>query len=335
MTYPWQQTQWQQIDQLISADRLPHAMFLYGNRGLGKADFAMSLATSVLCQQPDASHHACGSCQSCQLLAANTHPDLHYLKPVAKKNSTSKKPALSIRIEDIRDLCEKLNQTSQFSGYRVAILEQADQLTLSAANSLLKTLEEPGQGVLILLVSARPQRLPVTIRSRCQSLRFTVPAGNIAFDWLKNSVLKNSALENYTDKQLQQSLRQSYGSPLAALQQLLQEEQYQVLAEAMTAALSGKNSLDYPIKLAKYNKVAMLEAMLNWASDLSKMLACGTETKIVNEQHRNLLKIRSKKINPHRLFRFHDQLNFNLRYSSIAVNEQLLWENLLLSWDSL
>ncbi len=335
MIFPWQQTQWQQIEQLISADRLPHAMFLYGNQGLGKTDFARSLAASVLCKQPDASHRACGVCQACQLLAANTHPDLHYLKPVAKKNSTSKKPALSIRIENIRELCEKLNQTSQFSGYRVAILEQADQMTLSAANSLLKTLEEPGQGVLLLLVSARPQRLPVTIRSRCQSLRFTVPADEIAFDWLKNNVQTNSALENLTDKQLQQSLRQSYGSPLAALTQLQQEEQYQVLAEAMTASLSGKNSLDYPTKLAKYNKVKMLEAMLNWASDLSKMLACGAETKIVNEQYRNILKIRCKKINPHRLFRFYDQLNFNLRHSSIAVNEELLWENLLLSWDNL
>ncbi|MBE9567347.1 MAG: DNA polymerase III subunit delta' [Proteobacteria bacterium] len=332
MIFPWQQTQWQQIDQLISTGRLPHAMFLHGNEGLGKTDFAVSMAASVLCKQPDENHHACGVCSSCHLLAASTHPDLHYLKPTAKKNSTSKKPALSIRIEEIRDLCEKLNQTSQFSGYRVAILEQADQMTLAAANSLLKTLEEPGKGVLMLLVSARAQRLPITIRSRCQSLRFTVPDEATALNWLKTDGLKG---ENYKDEQLQQSLRQAYGSPLAALQQLEEAEQYQLLAEAMTASLSGKNALDYPAKLIRYNKVKILEAMLNWVSDLSRIVACGPEASIVNEAHRSMLKIRSKKIDPLRLYRFQDQLNFNLRHSSIAVNEQLLWENLLLSWDNL
>ena len=341
MIYPWQQTQWQQIDQLISAGRLPHAMFLHGNQGLGKTDFARSLAASVLCKQPDENHHACGICSSCQLLQAGTHPDYHYLKPTSLKNSKSKKPALSIRIEAIRDLCETLNQTSQFSGYRVAILEQADQMTLAAANSLLKTLEEPGQGVLMLLVSARAQRLPITIRSRCQSLRFTVPDETTALNWLKTDGLQDPALENISLKgeQLEQSLtsglKQAYGSPLAALQQLAEAEQYQLLAEAMTASLSGKNALDYPAKLIKYNKVKILEAMLNWVSDLSKIVACGSQASIVNETHRNMLKIRAKKVDIQRLYRFQDQINFNLLHSSIAVNEQLLWENLLLSWDNL
>ncbi len=331
MIYPWQQSQWQQIEQLISADRLPHALFLHGNQGLGKADFAVALANALLCKQPSADHQACGHCQSCQLLAANTHPDMYYLKPVPAENTKSKKPALNIRIDDIRVLCGKLNQTSQYGGYRVAVLEQADQLTPSAANSLLKTLEEPGKDVLIILTSARAHRLPVTIRSRCQQLRFTVPDEAQSLQWLKQNLDGSDASE----KQLLQSLNHAFGSPLAALNNLQEAEQQQVLAEAMTAGITGKNSLAYAAKLAQYTKMQILEGMLSWASDLTRMIACGAESTIINEQYRSNLQALAKKVNQQRLFRFYDQLNFNVLHSSIAVNEQLLWENLLLSWDNL
>ncbi len=334
MIYPWQQSQWQQINQLLKSERLPHAMILLGNQGLGKADFATSLANAVLCQQPTADYQACGVCKSCLLLTANSYPDLYHIKPAAPPNSKSKNPVKSIRIDDIRVLCDKLNQTSQYGGYRVAILEQAENMTLSAANSLLKTLEEPGKNVLILLVTARPHRLPVTIRSRCQTLRFSEPDENLSLEWLQ----QNRHTQNTTD-QLQQALRlalrQAHGSPLAALEHLQEIDFHQLLSEAMTAGISGKNSLDYAAKLTKFTKIQTLEGMLNWASDLSKLLACGPHVDIINEQDRTKLQALANKVNEQRLFRFYDQLNFNLLHSSISVNEQLLWENLLLSWDNL
>jgi DNA polymerase-3 subunit delta' len=330
MIYPWQQAQWQQIDQLLKSERLPHAILLTGNQGLGKADFAKALAHAVLCKQPSADNQACGHCQMCQLLAASTHPDFYSLKPTASETSKSKNPVLNIRIDDIRTLCGKLNQTSQYGGYRVAILDKADQLTISAANSLLKTLEEPGQNVLILLVTARPHRLPVTIRSRCQLLRFTEPDEQQSLHWLRQQ-----QQSGFTQAQLLQALMYAYGSPLAALEHLQETEHYQLLAEAMTAGISGKSALDYALKLAKYTKTQTLEGMLLWVADLSRLLACGPEVKITNELYRDKLQTLAKKVNQQRLFQFHDQLNFNLLHSAIAVNEQLLWENLLLSWDSL
>ena len=330
MIYPWQQAQWQKITQLIKTERLPHAMLLYGNQGLGKADFAAALANAVLCQQPTADFQACGLCKACQLLAANTHPDLYYLKPTAPATSKSKNPVRSIRIDDIRVLCEKLNQTSQYGGFRVAILNQAELLTLSAANSLLKTLEEPGKNVLILLVTARTHRLPVTIRSRCQLMRFTMPDEMQSLHWLKDN-----QQPEFSDSQLQQSLKYAFGSPLSALDYLQEAEYQEVLSEAMTASISGKNSLDYAAKLATFAKIRILEGMMSWATDLARLLSCGAEAQITNEQYRSNLQKLAKKVNQQRLYRFYDQLNFNLLHSSIAVNEQLLWENLLLSWDNL
>ena len=330
MLYSWQQSQWQQVKQLIETERLPHAMLLHGNQGLGKADFAITMANAVLCQQPGADFQACGSCAACQLLAANTHPDLYYLQPTAAEKTRSKKPALNIRIDDIRTLCEKLNQTSQYGGYRVAIVEQAEMLTISAANSLLKTLEEPGNNVLIILHSARSHRLPVTIRSRCQLMRFSVPEEAVSLHWITQHQQENHSIE-----QLKQALSYAHGSPLAALKHLQETEQHQLLAEAMTAAVSGKNSLDYALKLAKFSKLQILEDMLTWASDLTKLLSCGEDADIVNRQYQRQLQALAKKASQQRLFRFYDQLNFSLLHSSIAVNEQLLWENLLLSWDNI
>ena len=329
MIYPWQQRQWQKITQLFKTERLPHAMLLYGNPGLGKADFAETLANAVLCQQPAPDHQACGLCKACQLLAANTHPDLHYLKPTAPATSKSKNPVRSIRIDDIRVLCEKLNQTSLYGGFRVAVLDQVELLTLSAANSLLKTLEEPGENVLILLVTARTHRLPVTIRSRCQLMRFTMPDESQSLHWLKDQQ------PDFSDSQLQQSLKYAYGSPLSAVGYLQEAEHQEVLSEAMIASVSGKNSLDCAVKLAKFAKVRTLEGMMSWVSDVSKLQSCGAETEITNEQYRSSLQMLAKKVNQQRLYRFYDQLNFNLLHSSIAVNEQLLWESLLLSWDNL
>lgn len=330
MLYPWQKTQWQQIHQLLKTGRLPHAMLLQGNQGLGKAHFAETLAHSVLCKQPDTEHQACGRCQACQLLAAGTHPDFYSLKPTASATSKSKNPVVNIRIDDVRSLCDSLNQTSQMSGYRVAILEYADKLTISAANSLLKTLEEPGQNVLMLLVTARPNRLPVTIRSRCQTLRFNEPDTDQSLNWMTQN-----QTEKFAPVQLQQALKYAHGSPLAALQYLQEAEHHRLLAEAMTAAVSGKNSLEYATKLAGFAKMQTLEGMLIWASDLMKVIACGTEADIVNQQYRVKLQALASRANEQRLFRFHEQLNFNLLHSAIAVNEQLLWENLLLSWDNL
>ncbi len=335
MIYPWQQTQWQQISRLISSERLPHALFLQGNQGLGKVEFSLALANALLCQQPLADLHACGHCPSCKLLAVGTHPDLHYLKPVAKKDSKSKKPALSIRIDDIRDLCEILNQTSQFSGYRIAIIEQADQMTLAAANSLLKTLEEPGREVLIILLSARAHRLPVTIRSRCQSVRFSVPDEDLSCRWLAEYIAASETDSSLNEKQLRQLIKQAFGSPLSAFKLISQRDQQQVLAEALTAAVSGKNSLDYAATLAKFNKLNMLEQVLCWVSDLNKLMSCGNESAIINELYRNKLQGMAEKASQKRLFQFYDQLNLNILHSSITLNEQLMWENLLLSWDNL
>jgi DNA polymerase III delta' subunit len=176
MRYPWTHAQWTQLHQRRQQQRLPHALLLAGPPGLGKADFARDLAQSLLCEQPTAAGMACQHCRSCARFTATTHPDFLVVEP--------EEPGKAIKVDQVRDLISQFALASHQGGYRIAIVQPAEQMNLAAANSLLKTLEEPPADSLILLISARPSLLPATILSRCQRLEFAPPAHELALAWL-------------------------------------------------------------------------------------------------------------------------------------------------------
>jgi len=343
--YPWQSEQWAQLQRGHTESRLPHGLLLQGSKGLGKHDFANCLAAALLCQSPSESRQQgkpCGHCHACKLLEAGTHPDFYPLRPTASKASTSKKPLTSIRIDDIRELCAQLAQTSQFGGYRIAVIDEADKLTHEAANSLLKTLEEPGSGVLIILITAHPARLPATIRSRTQQLRFAVPAIDISLAWLQQAMGAS-----YTSEQLLRALKHADGSPLAAIEQLETVELTQLIEQAMLARDSSSpgapSIIEYAAKLMAYDRRQVLDGMLGWVSDAIRIsLDAGVSTaeaesggRLINIAHVQALKHLAAGASISRLYWFYDELQKQRRLESIALNEQLLWENLLLSWKQL
>jgi len=326
MIYPWQQEQWGKLMQLKQAQRMPHAILLYGEEGSGKVGFAQSLSASLLCRQPAQNGEACGVCDSCHLIAAQTHPDLTVLKPVPPENSKSKKPVLNIRIDVIRKLCSKLTSSSQFEGYRIAIIENADKMLLQGANALLKTLEEPGSQTLIVLVTSRPYRLPITVRSRCQALRFPYPGEAMALEWLQAEGLKSP----------ETALKYAHGAPLTALN--LHEgtmEQRDLLAKALVARLNGESSLAYATKLANLPKEISMVWLMDWVSDLVRLKNTELNGSIINEKNRPDLKKLAQQSDLKRIFDYNDLIAGYIRKETIALNLQLVWENLLISWDSL
>ena len=199
--YPWQIGHWQRIVSSRAAGRLPHAILLCGPAGLGKAHFARRLAEALVCTQPHGDGDACGSCGSCRLSRAGSHPDLHWVAP--------EEPGKMIKIDAVRELTAKSVLSAQAGGYRVFVLDPAEAMNRSAANALLKTLEEPASRSVLILVSSHPDRLPATIRSRCQALKFMIPSAEQVRGWL------GSRLE---DGDLERLLAVSGGAPLRALQ---------------------------------------------------------------------------------------------------------------------
>lgn len=191
-------------------DRLPHALLLHGLPGVGKLELAERFAKFLLCEQAGRTEQPCGACDGCRWFAAGSHPDVRYIEPEAiarqpvdtgeegeeqepSRKKTARKPSNEIRIDEIRALAGFVNIGSHRGGRRIAIVHPAEDMNSPAANSLLKSLEEPPPGAIFILVSHRPARLLPTVRSRCVAVPVPVPEAQAAQRWLAGQGVRDPA----------------------------------------------------------------------------------------------------------------------------------------------
>jgi DNA polymerase-3 subunit delta' len=151
----------------LSRGRLAHAYLFLGPEGVGKESVAKALAGALNCTEPLGDGDACGVCPSCIRLAAGTHPDFQVIAP------TSEGRTPQIKIEQIREFRRVTSYPPVAGGWRVALVKPAEALNDAAANSLLKTLEEPPPQHLLILTAGVEADLFPTVVSRCQKLAFT------------------------------------------------------------------------------------------------------------------------------------------------------------------
>ena len=152
--------------------RLAHAYLFYGEPKIGKLMTAVRLVQFLNCEQPlqTETQDSCGRCRSCLQIAARTHPDYVVIEPDPKAATPQ------IKIDQVREIEQQFVYRPLVGERKICLIDDADRLTIGAANALLKTLEEPPGQSLFILVTSRLHALPITIRSRCQALRFTTPA---------------------------------------------------------------------------------------------------------------------------------------------------------------
>lgn len=199
--YPWHKEQWESFARMAKSDSLPHAILLSGPEGVGKHHFARHLVSANLCLEPTVAGEACGQCKHCLLMEAKTYPDFVHVVPDEDKNTIS--------IDEIRELISKLHLTRHFDAKKIALIEGADTMNTSAANALLKTLEEPPDETILILVTSAPLKLPATIRSRCQFVQFYSPTQEESLAWLETQS---------SDVEWEPLLRVAQGAPLQAMQ---------------------------------------------------------------------------------------------------------------------
>lgn len=173
--FPWQAAPWEQLMQQHQAGRLPHALLITGALGLGQQAFAEALVTQLFCEKK--LDQPCNHCRPCQLIQQNTHPDWHRLSLGDKEQR--------IKIEAVRTVIAKLHETPQQGQWRAVVINPADAMTQEAANALLKTVEAPGDNVLLLLLTSHPHRILATLRSRCQPIHLKAPNVDVAYRWLQ------------------------------------------------------------------------------------------------------------------------------------------------------
>ena len=150
-------------EQLRTA-QLPHAFIFTGN---AKEKQAIALAAALECQQPKEDYSSCGVCVSCRHMLAGTHPDVFYLVPNGNTH----------KAEAMRELVSNASQSRFCGRYQIFILTQAESMSVEAANTLLKLLEEPVPGTVLILLTDMPDQLLGTILSRCQLYQFSEENG--------------------------------------------------------------------------------------------------------------------------------------------------------------
>lgn len=156
----------------VAHGRLAHAYLFHGESSIGKQLTALRFAQALNCDSTSDGNEldACGSCRSCQQINAHTHPDFFFIEPDPEQTTPQ------IKIEQVREIEHQVMYRPLIGTRKICLINDADRMTIGAANALLKTLEEPPDHSLFVLISSRPAALPATIRSRCQALRFATPA---------------------------------------------------------------------------------------------------------------------------------------------------------------
>jgi DNA polymerase-3 subunit delta' len=317
-SHPWLQTPWHKLTQ--QRDRMPHALLINGQAGLGKNRLAIELAHWLLCTE-SRGDEACGHCKNCQLFNAKTHPDI--------KVVTQPEEGKAISIDQIRELNRYLSLTPHTSTRKVVIVTPAEEMTTAAANSLLKQLEEPPLGSILLLVSHQPHRLPQTIRSRCSRVEIKPPKKAVALEWLTGF--------NIAPSDASAALAAAGGAPLAAL--ALAEEGFiddrkSFLLDLIAIAEKGGN----PVACAERWQQRGSDTALNWFHgfllDLLKAeLGANDPQGWNNPDAENEVKTAARRIPVRKAAELLQAVTEAIRLLSTPVDQRLLLEDILIRWN--
>jgi len=315
MIYPWQVSLWESVQRARQDKHLPHALLFTGEDGCGNTDFLQTFAKSLLCLNPDGDGMACGQCRSCQVFGAQAHPDFAAVSLQEERQA--------ILIEQIRELNYFLGLSRSYSPNRVVTIVPAERMNINAANSLLKSLEEPAPNTHILLLTAHPAALLPTIRSRCQEMRLPLPAPEVALAWLQQQTLQHPP---------ETLLAAAHGRPLEALEldstdTLAQHRQW--LHHLGQLAQGEGNITEISAHWEKYDKTLLL----NWQLDCLHALA---KREQLPQQPTSfpveLQAIHKGGVDGQKLWALHENLLELKKLATHPLNPRLFVESMLMLW---
>lgn len=230
-------------------------------------------------------------------------------------------------VDQIRSLCADLSLSSHAGGFKIAVVVPADRMNKAAANSLLKTLEEPSDNRLLMLVSERPAVLAATIRSRCQEVRLTVPSSPVALQWMQTQPEAPAQAALY--------LGLAAGAPLQALELARSDtlDRRQERFAELTALFEGK--ADVPSVAGSWAQDTHLESLqwlTGWVMDMIRLNSCLGPPDLRNGDLEEGLMEFADRLKSRQLYRLLDGLWTAGQMAATSANRQLLVESVLLDW---
>ncbi|MCK5725264.1 MAG: hypothetical protein KAH22_00410 [Thiotrichaceae bacterium] len=314
--YPWFSVLWEQLTKSRQADRLAHALLLTGSQGIGRHHFVSNLVASLLCNAIDDEGKACGQCRACHVHQGGAHPDYLAIDlPEGKKQ---------IPVALIRGLSGFLSLSRSYGGFRVVFINAADKMNVNAANSLLKSLEEPPPNTIIILLAEQASNLPITLRSRCQQYTLPVPIRSESLAWLAQHDLSESA---------EKLLSAAANRPLLALS-LDQQSGYmndrQRFAIDLASVVTEQKSVTSVAKAwEKYDLLTLLDWQLQWLHQLFKNNILD-KTKIDN--NKLMACLASAFPNQDKTWQAYERLVQMKSLTDYPLNRLMFNEAMLLSW---
>ena len=317
------------LEQEIINKNLVHAYLFYGPKQIGKKTLAKKFIQSLMCYSAGQREMLpCGKCEHCRQILKNVHPDVFWFKKEASKKDIS--------IEQIRQLQNNLGVHSFFKSYKIAVIEDADQMNLASANALLKTLEEPTLKTILILITEHLNRLPKTIISRSQKIKFSPVANEEIFDYLVNQNIdrhKARDLSNLANGRPGRALIlaksdeiwQAYMSQIDSFFWLLEASRGDKIKFAARFLGSRSNLVE---------KTAILGPVLNlWQLILRDFILhkLNQSDKIINSSLVNKIANRQDKYSLLDLVKLEKNIDLTKRHLQMNVNVRLALENLLLA----
>ena len=305
---PWLQGLWDNLD----FSNFPNATLLHGQSGIGKFSFALELAKSLLCESARVASRPCNQCEACHWFSTGNHPDFIALVPETHRRlfphadyesdespkkgkaarddadgeASEKKEKKNISIEETRSAIEGLSIGSHRGGNRVILIYPLEMLRSDAANTLLKSLEEPPANTIFILLADRVDRVLPTIRSRCRLLTAPRPDREQGLAWLRTQLQRMNGLK-VSDADIETIYDEQGGAPYSVLDSLIARNNQDEKDELTIAIQSSRyllqsmsqgvriNWLDSAEKTHKARYSYLLAAMQRWTSDLQAVAQGG------------------------------------------------------------
>jgi len=318
------------LQKTIQRGRIPSSYLFAGESGIGKKLTAVNLAKALNCVSRAQSAEceevdACDECSSCRKIDAGIHPDFSLISPESSQ----------IRVEEIRAIGDALSFKAFEGRYKVVIVDDADTMNQYAANAFLKTLEEPPENSLIILISSKPERLPDTIRSRCSRINFA-PLSQEESEKVIRKVFNQQKSRPKTKKKRNESASKASALPDSLTLSLI----------VRLAMGRPGNAISPDLIEERTSCIKLLDAMLNtekdgWASreemekwfdfilillrDMAAMKITSDETELINIDLKEKINRLSNSIDLKVIIEYYHRLNALKGYFNFNLNKSLIW----------